>query len=131
MLMLEVPIEQIADAIRRMDEKERYTLLNLVLELKEPIAFATTITYYREELGYLARCLPIDAVAWGDSLDDARESLIDSVIEMAETLVEDCPNPDEDLRQRLYCAQIIYENRQSRNKVNSLLGFCENAVYIS
>jgi len=50
---------------------------------------------------------------------------------MLEVPIEDCPNPDEDLRQRLYCAQIIYENRQSRNKVKSLLGLCENAVYVS
>lgn len=103
-MLLEVPIEQIAEAIRRMDKKERYTLLNLVSELTEPVVFAITITYYREDHGYLARCFPIDAVAWGNNLDEAREALVDAVIEMAETLIEDCPNPDEDLRQRLYCA---------------------------
>jgi len=32
--MLEVPIEQIAEAIRRMDEKERYTLLNLYMSFQ-------------------------------------------------------------------------------------------------
>ena len=129
--MLEVPIEQIAEAIRRMDKKERYTLLNLVSEPTEPVVFATTITYYQEDHGYLARCSPIDAVAWGNNLDEAREALVDAVIEMAETLIEDCPNPDEDLRQRLYCAQTIYDNRQSRNKVKSLIGLCENAIYVS
>ena len=131
MLTLEIPIEKIAEAIRQMDKKERYTLLNLVSEPAEPIVFATTITYYQEDHGYLARCSPIDAITWGNNLDEAREALVDAVIEMAETLIEDCPNPDEDLQQRLYCAQTIYENRQSRNKVKSLLGFCENAIYVS
>ena len=131
MLTLEIPIEKIAEAIRQMDKKERCILLNLVSEPAEPIVFATTITYYQEDHGYLARCFPIEAIAWGNNLDEASEALVDAVIEMAETLIEDCPNPDEDLQQRLYCAQTIYENRQSRNKVKSLLGLCENAIYVS
>jgi hypothetical protein len=48
-----------------------------------------------EEKGYLARCVSIDAVAWGQTLAEAGDALVDAVIETAETLVEDCPTPQQ------------------------------------
>jgi hypothetical protein len=129
-LTLEVSVEQMAAAVRRMDVETRQTLISLVPELTESVAFVTTITYHHEDRGYLARCVPIDAVAWGETPDEASESLVDAVIDLAEALVEDCPNPDETLRQRLPYAQAVYPRRHSRDEVRALLGLSEDAVHI-
>jgi len=129
-LTLEVSVEQIAEAMRRMDTETRRMLISLAPELAEPVAFVTTITYHPEDQGYLARCIPIDAVAWGETLEEAREGLVDAVIEMAETLVEDCLNPDEALCRRLCYAKVVYHRRQSRDDVRALLGLSEDAIYI-
>lgn len=130
MLTLEVSTEQIAEAICKLDKEELWELLCIMLKRIDPISFATTITYYQEDKGYLARCLPLDAIAWGNTPEEALESLIDAVIEISETLIEDCPNPDESLQKRLCYAQIIYNYRNSREEVKSLLGFCRDAIYV-
>jgi len=130
-LSSEISTEQIAEAICKMDKDELQKLLCIISKQVELNSFATTITYYQEDRGYLARCLPLDAVAWGDTPEEALELLVDAVIEISETLVENCPNPDEFLQKKLCYAQIIYKHRESREEVKSILGFCRDAIYVS
>jgi hypothetical protein len=125
-LTLEIQTEQIAEAICKMDRNELQKLLCIISAQVEPVSFSTTISYYQEDQGYLARCFPIDAVAWGDTSEESLESLIDAILEISETLIENCPNPDEFMQKKLYCAQIIYKHRESRDEVKSILGFYTN-----
>ncbi|MCX6027775.1 MAG: hypothetical protein NT169_00550 [Chloroflexi bacterium] len=130
-LMLEVSVEQVAQAVHSMDATARQNLLALTPELFESPGLVSTITYHPEEKGYLARCVSIDAIAWGQTLAEAGDALIDAVIETAETLVEDCPNPSKELRKRLSYAQAVYWRRESRNDVKRLLGLTDNVLHLS
>jgi hypothetical protein len=129
-LTLEVSVEQIAEVVHRMDAATRQTLLTLAPELVEWPALVSTITYHPEDRGYLARCVSIDAIAWGQTLEEAGEELVDAVIETAETLIEDCPNPSKELLRRLPYARVVYRHRKSRDNVRSLLGLAENTLQV-
>ena len=127
-LTLEVSVEQIAEVVHRMQPEMRRTLVTLVPELLEVAGLVTTITHYPEDGGYLARCISLDAVAWGNTVEEVREELVGAVIETAETLVENVPNPSRALRRRLPYARVIYERRHDRDQVKSFLGLMDDGV---
>ena len=129
-LTTEVSVDQIASAVRNMDDEKLQELLRLAPEPAGSLPFVTTITYQPGENGYLAKCIPIDAVAWGEDPASAIEALLDAVIDIAVALVEYCPNPDEALRCRLPYAHSVYRRKSSRNEVRTLLGLPEDSIYL-
>lgn len=127
-LTLEVSVEQIAEVVHRMQPETRRTLVTLAPELVEVTGLVTTVTYYPDDGGYLARCVSLDAVAWGITLEEAYDELVDAVIETSETLIENVPHPGPALRQRLPYARVIYEYRHARDQVKTYLGLVDDGV---
>lgn len=120
--MEKVSVAQVADLVRRLSPQELQELVHLVPELKRPFRLTATFEHHPEHGGYLAKCPEIDAVAWGSSLREAQEELVDAVIETAEALIENCPNPGPELAERLPYADLVYQHRHSRASVREVLG---------
>ncbi len=45
--------------------------------------------YHPDDNGYSAECFEIDAVAWGETYEEAVENLLDVMMGLAEVIVED------------------------------------------
>lgn len=64
-------------------------IVRKVLTTEPPLLFTVEIRYHPDEGGYSAECLEMDAVAWGDTYEEAVENLLDVMIGFAEVIVED------------------------------------------
>ncbi len=59
-----------------------------VLNTDPPLLFTVEIRYHPDEKGYSAECFEMDAVAWGETYDEAVENLLDVIFGLAETTLE-------------------------------------------
>ena len=76
-----------------------------------------TIKYQVEDDGYLAKCPELDAVAWGKTLKQASEELIEAVIDVAEVIITESNEKDP----RYKFAKLVMSSPQKK-KVKALLG---------
>ncbi|MFA0733184.1 MAG: hypothetical protein LKKZDAJK_002332 [Candidatus Fervidibacter sp.] len=70
-------------------------IVRKVLTTEPPLLFTVEIRYHPDEGGYSAECLEMDAVAWGDTYEEAVENLLDVMIGFAEAtmkLAQEHPN---------------------------------------
>lgn len=84
---------------------------------KEALTFTLKIEYQEEDKGYLIKCSELDAVAWGKTLAEAKEEIVEAVIDIAEVLVEIAPKNDD----RLKHAKLI-KSCSSKEEIEDLLG---------
>lgn len=84
---------------------------------KEGLKFTLKIEYQKEDKGYLIKCPELDAIAWGKTLAEAKEEIVESIIDVADVLVEMAPKKDD----RLKHAKII-KSCSSRKEIEELIG---------
>ncbi|MFA0731308.1 MAG: hypothetical protein LKKZDAJK_002555 [Candidatus Fervidibacter sp.] len=54
-----------------------------------PLTFTVELRYSPEDKGYIADCYEMEAFAWGETVEEAIENLLDVLLGFAEVLVED------------------------------------------
>ncbi len=59
------------------------------VKTQPPLTFTVELQFHPDDSGYSAECLELRAFAWGGSLEEAIENLLDVVILVSETLVDD------------------------------------------
>lgn len=91
------------------------------LHLKKDIELTAKFEYRPEEKGYLSRCPEIDVVVWGETLSQAKEELVDAVIDTSRVLLEKSCQKDFDRDSRLKYARII-DSCSTKEQVRELLG---------
>ncbi|MCS7264322.1 MAG: hypothetical protein NZ805_05760 [Armatimonadetes bacterium] len=64
-------------------------IVRKVLSTEPQLTFTVEVRYHPEDNGYSAECFEMDAVAWGDTYEEAVENLLDAMIGLAEVIVED------------------------------------------
>ncbi|MCX7968651.1 MAG: hypothetical protein N3B10_09220 [Armatimonadetes bacterium] len=64
-------------------------IVRKVLNIEPQLTFTVEIRYHPEDNGYSAECFEMDAIAWGDTYEEAVENLLDAMIGLAEVIVED------------------------------------------
>ncbi len=70
-------------------------IVRKVVSVEPPLTFTVEICFHPDENGYSAECIEMDAVAWGETYEEAVENLLDVMIGFAETtlkLVQQFPN---------------------------------------
>ena len=87
-----------------------------------PLTFTVEMRYYPEDKGYIAECLELRAFAFGETVDEAIENLLDVIILIAETLVEDHKKFAHLRDPRLPHAQFVFQLRDDETKLRKLLG---------
>jgi predicted RNase H-like HicB family nuclease len=60
-----------------------------VMSTEPPLTFTVEIRYHPDDNGYSAECIEMDAVAWGDTYEEAVENLLDVMLGLAEVIVDD------------------------------------------
>lgn len=65
--------------------------LRIVRKVKTdpPLTFTVEMRYQSDDNGYSAECLELRVFAWGDPWSEAVENLLDVILLISETLVED------------------------------------------
>ncbi len=58
------------------------------VKTQPPLTFTVQVFYSPEDSGYIAECLEVDAFAWGETMEEAVENLLDAVLTLAEAMVE-------------------------------------------
>jgi predicted RNase H-like HicB family nuclease len=53
-----------------------------------PLTFTVEMRYSPEDKGYIADCYEMEAFAWGETVEEAVENLLDVLLGFAEVLVE-------------------------------------------
>jgi len=66
-----------------------HRIVRKVLNTDPPLLFTVEIRYHPDEKGYSAECFEMDAVAWGETYDEAVENLLDVIFGLAIVIVED------------------------------------------
>ena len=74
----------------------------------ESIPFTPDIYYDEEEKVWLAFLTQLDVATWGDTLEEAKEMLVDAAIAAAEFAVEHEPELDGEIRKQLPYAKLVY-----------------------
>ncbi|MEZ8219561.1 hypothetical protein B0813_003098 [Candidatus Fervidibacteria bacterium JGI MDM2 SSWTFF-3-K9] len=87
-----------------------------------PLTFTVEMRYYPEDEGYIAECLELRAFAFGETVDEAIENLLDVIILIAETLVEDHKQFAHLRDPRLPHAQFVFQLGDDETKLRKLLG---------
>ncbi len=59
------------------------------VKTQPPLTFTVELQFHPDDAGYSAECLELRAFAWGESPEEAIENLLDVVILVSETLVDD------------------------------------------
>ncbi|MDW8028063.1 MAG: hypothetical protein RMK94_06705 [Armatimonadota bacterium] len=63
-------------------------IVRKVLSTEPQLTFTVEVRYHPEDNGYSAECFEMDAVAWGDTYEEAVENLLDVMIGLAEATLE-------------------------------------------
>jgi predicted RNase H-like HicB family nuclease len=87
-----------------------------------PLTFTVEMRYYPEDEGYIAECLELRAFAFGETVDEAIENLLDVIILIAATLVEDHKQFAHLRDPRLPHAQFVFQLGDDETKLRKLLG---------
>lgn len=66
-----------------------HRIVRKVLNTEPQLTFTVEICYHPDDNGYSAECFEIDAVAWGETYEEAVENLLDVMMGLAEVIVED------------------------------------------
>ncbi len=59
------------------------------VKTQPPLTFTVQVFYSPEDSGYIAECLEVDAFAWGETMEEAVENLLDVMLGFAEVMVAD------------------------------------------
>ncbi len=59
------------------------------VKTQPPLTFTVQLQFHPEDKGYSAECPELRAFAWGETVEEAVDNLLDVVILVSETLVED------------------------------------------
>ncbi|MEZ8221070.1 hypothetical protein GG496_001240 [Candidatus Fervidibacteria bacterium JGI MDM2 JNZ-1-D12] len=77
------------------------------VKTQPPLTFTVQVFYSPEDAGYIAECLEMDAFAWGETMDEAIENLLDASLALAEAMLEIHQKHPELQNPRLAHAQLI------------------------
>ena len=93
------------------------TALNLEDKTKVTVSFK----FQPEENGYLGRCPELEAVAWGQTLVEAKKELLEAIIDTAFVLAEQSNEADFQIDPSLKYAEVVASCRTKR-QIKELLG---------
>lgn len=91
------------------------------LHFKKDLELTAKFDYQAKEGGYLGRCPEIDAVVWGETLGEAKEELVDAVVDISKVLLENSSKEDFDRDSRLKYVRTI-ASCSTKEQVRELLG---------
>ena len=77
------------------------------VKTQPPLTFTVHVFYSPEDSGYIAECPEMDAFAWGETMNEAIENLLDVMLGFAEVMVADLKEFPNLRDPRIPYAQII------------------------
>ena len=91
------------------------------LHFKKDLTLTAKFEYQPEEEGYLGSCPEVDAVVWGETLREAKEELVDAVLDTSKVLLQNSAQEDFNRDPRLKYARTI-AFCSTKEQVRELLG---------
>ena len=91
------------------------------VKTQPPLTFTVQVFYSPADAGYIAECLEMDAFAWGETMEEAIENLLDATLALAEAMVEVHQKHPELQNPRLPYAQFVAKLGNETN-LRKLLG---------